>query len=186
LRSSTCTLRDVQARACPRRTLWQRLLTNLGADAPITHCRWATRRSECFGGLCHEEAAAWRLPTRRATSNVGGAATRQSASVDGCPFAQPGPPVSETGDGFYCRVPRGGCASRRSTTSSLLRRRPLHRAKRQRADGTTARGWIGTTSAIEGSDMCGAAPPGATRCRSGVQEGNPAGRSSRWGARYLK
>ena len=69
---------------------------------------------------------------------------------------------------------------------ALLRRRPLHRAKRQRADGTTARGWIGTTSAIEGSDMCGTAPPGATRCRSGVQEGSPAGRSSRWGARYLK
>jgi hypothetical protein len=32
---------------------------------------------------------------------------RRSASIDGCPFAQPGPPVSETGDGFYCRLPGG-------------------------------------------------------------------------------
>jgi hypothetical protein len=32
---------------------------------------------------------------------------RQSASIDGCPFAQPGPPISETSDGFYCRLPGG-------------------------------------------------------------------------------
>ena len=32
---------------------------------------------------------------------------RQSASIDGCPFAQPGPPVSETGAGFYCLLPNG-------------------------------------------------------------------------------
>jgi len=35
----------------------------------------------------------------------GGAAVRQSAPIDRCPFAQPGPPVSETGEGFYCRRP---------------------------------------------------------------------------------
>ena len=156
------------------RTPQSRTVVGLRADQSVL-TGFVTRRLR--HGACP-------LVARR--QHVGGAATRQSASIDGCPFAQPGPPVSETGDGFYCRVPRGGCASRRSTTSSLLRRRPLHRAKRQRADGTTARGWIGTTSAIEGSDMCGTAPPGATRCRSGVQEGNPAGSSSRWGARYLK
>lgn len=32
---------------------------------------------------------------------------RQSASIDGCPFAQPAPRVSETGAGFYCRLPNG-------------------------------------------------------------------------------
>jgi hypothetical protein len=32
---------------------------------------------------------------------------KPSASIDGCPFAQPAPPLSETGDGFYCRLPGG-------------------------------------------------------------------------------
>jgi len=32
---------------------------------------------------------------------------RENATIDGCPFAQPGPPVSEMGDGFYCRLPGG-------------------------------------------------------------------------------
>lgn len=32
---------------------------------------------------------------------------RQSVAIDGCPFAQPGSPMSEMGDGFYCRLPGG-------------------------------------------------------------------------------
>lgn len=32
---------------------------------------------------------------------------RQSATIDGCPFAEPGPPFSGTSDGFYCRLPGG-------------------------------------------------------------------------------
>ena len=32
---------------------------------------------------------------------------RQGASSDQCPFAQPGPPLSVTGEGFYCRLPGG-------------------------------------------------------------------------------
>jgi hypothetical protein len=32
---------------------------------------------------------------------------RQSAAIDGCPFAEPGPPLSGTSDGFYCRLPGG-------------------------------------------------------------------------------
>ena len=32
---------------------------------------------------------------------------RQSATIDGCPFAQPCPPWSEACEGFYCRLPGG-------------------------------------------------------------------------------
>jgi hypothetical protein len=32
---------------------------------------------------------------------------RQETSSDRCPFAQPGRPVSVTGEGFYCRLPGG-------------------------------------------------------------------------------
>ena len=32
---------------------------------------------------------------------------RQGTSSDWCPFAQPGPPSSVTGEGFYCRLPGG-------------------------------------------------------------------------------
>jgi hypothetical protein len=32
---------------------------------------------------------------------------RKGAPNDRCPFAQPGPPLSATGEGFYCRLPGG-------------------------------------------------------------------------------
>ena len=32
---------------------------------------------------------------------------KQRASIDGCPFAVPGPPPSVASEGFYCRLPGG-------------------------------------------------------------------------------